>query len=272
MLSNRESHAAKYPPQIKIISDAVFKAAKGLRRDFGEVEHLQVSAKGAFDFVTSAHLKAEKILVEELSKLHPDYGFLCEERGEVKGASEYRYIIDPLDGTANYMHGIPYFCTSVGLEKTNEDGSKEIVAGVIYDPILDELYWAEKGSGAFCNNRKLRVSGRKELAKAMIASPSPSGRMASSEYFEGLKKIASQSFGIRCSGSAAMDLAYVAAGKFDAFYRGNIKPWDVAAGIIIIKEAGGVVTEINGGDNIIYGENLLASNEAVHKSIDKVLS
>lgn len=265
------AHSKTYSPNIKVMMDAVLKAARGLKRDFGEVENLQVSPKGPYDYVTNADLAAEKSLIASLQRARPEYGILSEEKGEIQGNGEYRFIIDPLDGTANFIHGLPYFCTTVGLERTKEGGKPEIIAGVTYDPILDEMYWAEKGSGAYCNDRRLRVSARRNLDKSMIAAASPNARVSDAKYFTGLQKIASQSFGVRCSGSAALDMAYVAAGRFDAFYRINIKPWDVAAGIILIREAGGISTEIGGGENVIYGENLLAGNEAIHKSIDKVL-
>ncbi len=257
------------------MSDAAIAAARGLRRDFGEVEKLQVSMKGPGDFVSNADTNCEKKLVQALQKARPDYGFLLEEGGEIKGKNkDYRWIIDPLDGTSNFLHSIPYFCISIGLEKTLADGvTKEIISGVIYDPLRNELFWAEKGVGAFCDNQRLRVSKRAKIEDSMFASESPSQAHLSDEfYFPMIKAIGSKAFGIRCTGSAALDLAYTAAGKYDGFWRSRTKAWDVAAGILMVKEAGGMVTEIGGGNNPLHGGNIVATNAVLHKTVDRLIS
>jgi myo-inositol-1(or 4)-monophosphatase len=256
------------------MSDAATKAARNLLRDFGEIENLQVSKKGPADFVTNADLASEKTIRTLLKKARPDYGFLAEESGETKGRDAgFRWIIDPLDGTSNFMHGIPLFCISIGLEKKVGDTS-EIIAGVVFDALRNDLYWAEKGVGAFCNNRRLRVSGREKLEDALVATENPSyahqGNIES--YYRRLKSVGESSFGVRATGSAALDLVFVAAGKFDCMWRTRVKPWDVAAGTIIIREAGGQITEIGGGANVIYGGTAIASNGSLHKAVDKCLT
>src|SRR6478735_1419722 len=232
---------------ITVMIRAAFAAAKNLKRDFGEVEHLQISEKGPGDFVSHADIKAERTLRAELARTRPDYGFLGEEGGETKGDGRNRWIVDPLDGTTNFLHGVPHFAISIGLER---DG--EVIAGVIYQPISDELFWAEKGNGAFVDtpnarSRRLRVSGRKELARALVGTGIPHlGKGNHVLYHQKLARVTERTAGIRRWGAAALDLAFVAAGRYDAFFEYGLSPWDVAAGTLLVREAGGLVNEISG--------------------------
>ena len=236
---------------------AVRKAARGLARDFGEVENLQVSKKGPGDFVTAADMRAEKTLFEELSKARPGYGFLMEERGAVEGSDKtHRWIVDPLDGTTNFLHGMPHFAISVALEREGE-----IVAGVVYDVVKNELFQAEKGRAAFCNERRLRVAARTKLGEAVVATGIPwAGRPGHGQYLNELSRVMNASAGIRRFGAASLDLCWVAAGRFDAFWERTLQPWDIAAGVVILREAGGFAQEIDGGDFMITGA-LAAANE-----------
>ena len=247
---------------------AVRKAARGLQRDFGEVENLQVSMKGPGDFVSAADKKAEKVLFEELSKARPGYGFLMEESGIVEGADKsHRWIIDPLDGTTNFLHGIPHFAISVGLER---DG--QMVAGVVYNPVTDELYLAEKGQGAFLNDRRLRVSARRELTQSVIGCGIPHiGRPGHDVFLKEERAVMMNVSGLRRMGAASLDLAYVAAGRFDGYWEAAISPWDMAAGIVIVREAGGTVSSIEGGDNMLASSSILVGNEMIHAQLSKVL-
>jgi myo-inositol-1(or 4)-monophosphatase len=241
---------------------AAEKAARTLVRDFGEVEQLQVSKKGPADFVTSADLAAERTIREELSKSRPDFGFLMEESGRhgPKDARS-RWIVDPLDGTTNFLHGLPHWAISIGAET---DGA--IVAGVVYDPVKDELFWAERGQGAYVNSKRLRVSGRRSLDVAMVATGMPyKGRAIAPHYLDELDLVMQEVAGVRRFGSAALDLAYVAAGRYDAFWEYGLSPWDTAAGAILVAEAGGFVTEIDGGNNPIFGNSVLAANGTLQR-------
>lgn len=239
-----------------IVERAVRKAARGLVRDFGEVEHLQVSVKGPGDFVSNADRTSERILREELERGRPGYGFLMEEGGEIAGDGVHRWIIDPLDGTTNFLHGIPQFAISVALER-----SGEIVAGVVYNPIQDELYWAERGHGAFLNDRRLRVSGRRNLDNALIGTGIPfRGNGDHAAYLRTLAAVMAKTAGIRRAGAAALDLAYVAAGRLDGFWEYDLNAWDIAAGMILIREAGGFVEDLGGRDNPLKTGNVLAAN------------
>src|SRR5689334_13330604 len=225
---------------MNIMIAAARKAGRSLARDFGEVENLQVSVKGPGNYVSAADNKAEEIIYRELEKARPGYGFLMEERGEVAGVdASHRWIVDPLDGTTNFLHGIPLFAISVGLER---DG--ELVAGVIYNPVMNELIVAEKGSGAFLNDRRLRVAARRELTEAVVATGMPGvGRPGRDLWSAEHATLADRVAGVRRSGSAAIDLAWVAAGRFDGSWQRGLAPWDVAAGIVILREAGGIVTD-----------------------------
>ncbi|MEI8393711.1 MAG: inositol monophosphatase family protein [Rhodospirillaceae bacterium] len=260
---------AQRSANINVMAKAAEKAGRLLVRDFGEVEQLQVSRKGPADFVSTADLKAEKAVRAELAKARPDYGFLMEETGVVDGRDKsHRWIVDPLDGTTNFLHGVPHWAVSIGLER---DG--EIVAGVVYEPLRDELFWAEKGQGAYCNAQRLRVSGRRRLEESLIASGMPfKGHGHQSTYMAQLSALMMEVAGIRRFGSAALDLAYVAAGRFDGFWESGLSPWDVSAGILLVTEAGGFVTEVNGGRNPLYGLDLLAANSHLHRPLSKVLT
>jgi myo-inositol-1(or 4)-monophosphatase len=244
---------------INVMIEAAEKAGRALIRDFGEVEQLQVSRKGPGDFVSAADLKSEKILKEELLKARPTYGFLLEEGGEVKGEDKsYRWIIDPLDGTTNFLHGLPHWCISIALEK-----DKEIVAAVIHDPIKNETFSAEKGGGSFSSSKRLRVAGRTSLVDALV---SIDGDLLSDDldFPSGCC--------VRRMGSACLNLAYVAAGRLDAYLEPKLFPWDKAAGSLMVREAGGYVSEMDGGKNFVYGKGIVAANPLLHTEFIKKLS
>jgi myo-inositol-1(or 4)-monophosphatase len=256
-------------PQLNVMCNAAFKAARGLVRDFGEVEHLQVSRKGPGDFVSTADKKAEDILYKELKKARPSYGFIMEEGGEVPGEEDYTWHIDPLDGTTNFLHAIPHFAISIGLQK-----GEELIAGVIYDPIKDELFYAEKGGGAFLNERRLRVSARHHFSDALLATGIPFAMhdVKAREQFQAtLERVMPLVAGVRRFGAAALDLAYVAAGRYEGYWEGEIKSWDMAAGIVIVREAGGYVCDLQGKDDSMGTGTLLATNQALHESLKDLL-
>ena len=258
---------AIHTPLINVMVKAVDKAASRLRRDFGEVERLQVTKKGPGDFVTAADKRTEKILFEELKKARSKLGFLMEESGEVKGEdSNNRWVIDPIDGTSNFLHGLPHFCISVALQRQHE-----ILAGVIYDPIKDELFYGEKGHGAFVNHMRLRVSGRKKLEESMVSTGGASIKRHGDQYFRQYQHISSQVASTRLTGSAALDLAYVAAGRFDGFYETHLKPWDMAAGIVLIKEAGGCVCDFDDRDEMLKKGQIIGSNFELFDPLKKLL-
>jgi myo-inositol-1(or 4)-monophosphatase len=247
---------------------AAEKAGRLLIRDFGEVEQLQVSRKGPADFVSTADTKAEKAVRSELLKARPDYGFLMEESGSSDGRDRgNRWIVDPLDGTTNFLHGLPHWAVSIALEREGE-----IVAGVVYEPVRDELFWAEKGQGCFLNSQRLRVSERRRLEDAVVATGMPfKGRGNHSAFLGQLGTVMAEVAGVRRFGAASLDLAYVAAGRYDGFWETGLSPWDVAAGIILVTEAGGFVTEINGGRNPLNGPDILAANSHLHRPLSKLL-
>jgi myo-inositol-1(or 4)-monophosphatase len=254
---------------INVMTRAADKAARGLRRDFGEVEQLQVSVKGPGNFVSTADHKAEKVLRQELQHGRPDYSFLMEESGAIAGSdTEHRWIVDPLDGTTNFLHGLPHFCISIALERAGE-----IVAGVVFDPILDELFWAEKGVGAYLNDRRIRVSSRRQLGHALIATGTPYGQGAARKrYLAQLEQIMENVADIRRMGAAALDLAYVAAGRFDGYWEYGLSSWDFAAGMLLVREAGGYVSDPeNGGDPMASG-NVLAANDHLHSPLQSMLA
>ena len=239
-----------------VMDRAVRKAGRALVRDFGEVDNLQVSVKGPGDFVSNADRRAEATLREELARARPGYGFLMEESGEVAGDGLHRWIIDPLDGTTNFLHSIPHFAISVALER-----GKDVVAGMIYNPVLDEMYWAERGHGAFLNDRRLRVSARRDLSSAVIGTGIPfQTRGDHPAYLKTLAAVMARTAGVRRIGAAALDLAYVAAGRFDGFWESDLNAWDVAAGILMVREAGGFVEDIDGRDTALNTGNIIATN------------
>jgi myo-inositol-1(or 4)-monophosphatase len=246
---------------LKVMIDAVRKAARGLARDFGEVEELQVSKKGAADFVSAADLKAEQTLYEELAKVRPGYGFLGEERGEIPGTDKtHRWIVDPLDGTTNFLHAMPHFAINVALER---DG--EVVAAVTYNPVTHDLFRAERGRGAFHNDKRLRVSARSRLDEAVIATGIPFlGHGGHARFLKELHQVGQRVAGVRRFGSAALDLAWVAAGRFDAYWERDLGAWDLAAGILIVREAGGTVTTVDGGDEMLTSGAICAGAPGIH--------
>jgi len=256
---------------INVMDAAARKAARRLLRDFGEVEQLQVSRKGPADFVSSADTKAEETLVFELQAVRPDYSFLLEEGGEIKGKDlSNRWIIDPLDGTTNFLHGIPHFAISIALERDNE-----IFAGVVYEPTRDEMFYAEKGQGAFVNDRRLRVSGRNMMAEAVLATGIPfRGRGSPEEmalFNRELMTIMPEVAGVRRLGAASLDLAYVAAGRYEAFWERGLAAWDMAAGLIIAREAGAIVSETDLGSRMLKTGSVLASNGLLHDPVAALL-
>ncbi len=256
---------------INVMVRAAEKAGRALIRDFGEVEHLQVSRKGPADFVSAADTKAERIVRQELEKARPDFGFLMEEGGEVEGRDPtHRWIVDPLDGTTNFLHGLPHFAISIALESRGE-----LVAGVIYDPVKDEIFWAEKGAGAYLGDRRMRVSGRGRLADSLLATGIPFLGRDEGEghrsFLAQLEVVMQHTAGVRRFGAAALDLAYVAAGRYDGFWETGLSPWDVAAGIVMVREAGGYVTEIGSRKHRLDSPTILAANDRLHREIDNIL-
>ncbi|HVT52069.1 MAG TPA: inositol monophosphatase family protein [Dongiaceae bacterium] len=253
---------------INVMAKAADKAARSLKRDFGEVSQLQVSQKGPGDFVSNADLKSEKTLREELQKARPNFGFLMEESGEVKGSDpDHRWIVDPLDGTTNFLHGLPHFAISIALEQKGE-----IVAGLVYDPAKDELFWAEKGGGAFCNDRRMRVSGRKQLPESLLSTGIPFiGHGDRPRFLRQLDAAMRETSGVRRLGAAALDLAYVAAGRYECFWEEDLSSWDIAAGILLVKEAGGYVSDMKGGQTMLQTGSVLASNGTLHAPLQALL-
>lgn len=260
---------------ITVMERAARKAGPRLRRDFNEVQHLQVSRKGPADFVSMADKRAEDTLIEELQKARPDWGFLVEERGQIAGdPNKPRWIIDPLDGTTNFLHGLPHFCMSIAVEDPfGSQGKPEITHGYIYQPITDESFWAEKGRGAWLQDQRLRVSARKDLPDALIATGIPYlGHGNFAEWSRIFGAIAPEVAGIRRFGSAALDLAWVAAGRYDGFWESGLQPWDIAAGVLIVKEAGGFVTDYRGAEVALAKGQVLAANDAMHSKLHKLLA
>lgn len=259
---------------INVMSAAAIKAGKGLVRDFGEVDQLHISKKGTANFVTKSDMRTEKLLQKELSIARPGFGFLMEEAGEIAGSdNEYRWIIDPLDGTSNFIHNIPYFCISIAAEKLHRNGDRETIAGVIFDPIHNELFTAEKGKGAQVNNRKLYVSRRDNLEDAMLVTgnlrPSQTTTPEARALYNATSKMSTS---LRYLGAAALDLAYLAAGRVDSCWYYTIQPWDIAAGMLMVTEAGGVLTDLGGKSVNAYTGNILASNGLLHGQLQKVIS
>jgi len=259
---------------LTVIERAARKAGPRLRRDFNEVQHLQVSRKGPADFVSMADKRAEQTIFEELSHARPDWGFLMEERGEVAGdPSKPRFIVDPLDGTSNFLHGIPQFAISIAVEEPMASGKREITTALVYQPLTDESFWAEKGRGAWHTDQRLRVSARRELSDALIATGIPFlGHGDFVQWSRIFGAVAPEVAGIRRFGSAALDLAWVAAGRYDAFWESSLQPWDVAAGLLLVKEADGFVTDFRGGDRAMERNEYLAANDALHSKLHKLVA
>ncbi len=254
---------------------AARRAGSRLRRDFGEVEHLQVSRKGPADFVSKADRAAERSLYDDLRQARPDWGFLLEESGEVEGdPGKPRWVIDPLDGTSNFLHGIPHFAISIAVQEPKLDGSGwgEVTAGLVYQPITDESFWAEKSRGAWLQDARLRVSGRRHLDEALIATGIPfAGAGDVVEWSRIYQAIGPRVAGIRRFGSAALDLAWVAAGRYEAFWESGLQPWDTAAGCLLVREAGGFVTDWRGRSQAICDSQVLAGNDPLHSRLHKLL-
>jgi myo-inositol-1(or 4)-monophosphatase len=244
-------------PIMTVMIAAIRKAARGVQRDFGEIANLQVSMKGPGDFVTAADKKCEKLLRMELSKARPAFGMLGEEEGETKGTDpDNRFIIDPIDGTSNFMHGIPYFAVTVALERKGE-----IVAGVTYNPITDELFHSEKGSGAFVNNKRMRVAGRAQLHEALVSTNIPHiGQQNHVRHRNEMAVLQARTAGLRALGSTALELAYVAAGRLDAAWCHDLNSWDMAAGLLFVRESGGFVSKLNGEGDPLHSKSYLAAN------------
>jgi myo-inositol-1(or 4)-monophosphatase len=255
-------------PALNVMTTAARKAGRKLIRDFGELENLQVSMKGPADFVTSADLRTEKILVEELQRARPGYTFLVEESGLIEGPDKtHRFIIDPLDGTTNFLHSIPHFAISIGLEREGQ-----MASAVVYNPVTDEMFTAEKSHGAYLNEKRLRIAARKTLPESLVATGMPFlGKEGHEHYLKELEAVMGATSGVRRFGAAALDLAYVAAGRFDGFWERGLKPWDVAAGILMVREAGGFVSDLDGGPRALDAGHILAANEALHPMLLKLL-
>jgi myo-inositol-1(or 4)-monophosphatase len=256
------------------MANAAQKASKRLLRDFNEVEQLQVSVKGPSDFVSQADIRSEQTLREELNKARPGYAFLMEESG-ASGSQHWswRWVVDPLDGTTNFLHGIPHWAISIALERRLPDGNSELAAGLIYAPAVDELFWAEKGVGAFVNERRLRVSARRELANAVFATGIPFAAVAPHRrlaFARTLGLLMPQVAGIRRFGAAALDLAWVAAGRYDGFWELGLKRWDMAAGLLLVREAGGFATDPGGKDPLDAGD-VVAANPHLHVSLTEAV-
>jgi myo-inositol-1(or 4)-monophosphatase len=246
------------------MTDAVRKAARGLVRDFGEVAELQVSRKGPADYVSAADTKAEQVLFEALTAARPGYGFLGEERGLIEGTDKtHTWIVDPLDGTTNFIHAIPHFAINVALQR---DGL--IVGAITFNPISNELYWAEKGKGAFLNDRRLRVAARRDLGEAVLATGIPfMGRPGHGVFLKELHQITQKVSGVRRFGSAALDMAFVAAGRFDGYWERGLGSWDLAAGLLLVAEAGGVVSDADGGSAPLETGTICVANSDLHPLI-----
>ena len=257
-----------------VIERAARKAAPRLRRDFNEVQHLQVSRKGPADFVSQADQRCERTLYDELLKARPDWGFVMEEGGTIEGdPNKPRFIIDPLDGTSNFLHGVPHFAISIAVEEPLPNGKREITTALVYQPLTDESFWAEKGRGAWLQDQRLRVSSRRDTSEALIATGIPfMGHGDFAQWTRIFGAIAPQVAGIRRLGAAALDLAWVAAGRFDGFWESDLKIWDVAAGMLLVKEAGGFVTDYRGGDRPVERNEFLAANDGLHSKLHKMVA
>jgi myo-inositol-1(or 4)-monophosphatase len=266
--------ALRLSPHLTVMANAAQKASKRLLRDFNEVEHLQVSVKGPSDFVSQADIRAEQTLREELNKARPGYAFLMEESGASGSQNwSWRWVVDPLDGTTNFLHGIPHWAISIGLERRLPDGGSEVAAGLVYAPSVDEMFWAEKGVGAFVNERRLRVSARRELKDAVLATGIPFAAVAPHRrlaFARTLGQLMPRVAGIRRFGAAALDLAWVAAGRYDGFWELGLKRWDMVAGLLLVREAGGFATDPGGKDPRDAGD-VVAANPHLHVALTEAV-
>jgi myo-inositol-1(or 4)-monophosphatase len=259
-------------PSITVMINAAMKAARTLRRDFGEIENLQISEKAPSDFVSQADMRVEEFLREELIKVRPGYGFVGEEGKPIEGDGKNRFIVDPLDGTTNFLHGIPHFAISIALEREGE-----VIAGVVYEPIGDELFWAEKGAGAFLDtafakSRRLRVSARRKMGECIVGTGIPfRGRGDHPAFLKEMGAVMGETAGIRRMGVASLDLAFVAAGRLDGYWESGLKAWDVAAGVLLVREAGGMVSEIGGKAHRLDSPTVLAANGNIGPTLDRLL-
>jgi len=260
---------------ITVMDRAARKAAPRLRRDFNEVQQLQVSRKGPADFVSMADKRAEETLYEELKHARPDWGFVMEEAGIVEGdPSKPRWIIDPLDGTTNFLHGLPHFAISIAVEEPRAGQVRgEVTQGLVYQPLTDESFWAEKGRGAWLQDRRLRVSARRDMSEALVATGMPfMGHGKIKQWGSIYESLAPEVAGIRRFGAATLDLAWVAAGRYDAFWESDLQIWDVAAGILLVREAGGFVSDFRGGDKMHERNEYLATNDGLATKIHKLVA
>ena len=261
---------------IRVMERAARKAGGKLRRDFGEVAHLQVSRKGPADFVSKADRVAERTIYDELLAARPDWGFVLEEAGVIEGdPTKPRWIIDPLDGTSNFLHGIPHFAISIAAQEPKLDGSGwgDVVAGVVYQPITDETFWAEKARGAWLHDGRLRVSSRSRLPDALIATGIPFHRHGDfAQWTKIFSKLGPEVAGTRRFGAASLDLAWVAAGRFDGFWESGLNDWDTAAGCLIVREAGGFVSDFRGRSPQICATEVLAANDSLHSKLHKIVA
>ena len=257
------------PAEINVMLRAAHAAGRGLARDFGEVENLQVSEKGPGDFVSVADRQAERRIVEELERARPRYGFLLEESGAVAGAdTSNRWVVDPLDGTGNFLHGIPHFCISIALERDGEP-----IAALVYNPLTDDTYWAARGVGAYANNRRLRVSARARLAHCILATGEEvgAGVEARAGYLRQHAAVKEAGVSLRRLGAAALDLAWVADGRLDGFWHSGLNRWDIAAGVLLVREAGGAVSDTDGSGTMLETGNILAANDRLHGHLCRIM-
>ncbi|MES2137299.1 MAG: inositol monophosphatase family protein [Pseudomonadota bacterium] len=259
---------------ITVMTRAARKAAPRLRRDFGEVEQLQVSRKGPADFVSMADKRAEETIVDELRNARPDWGMLLEEGGEIAGNPDKpRWIVDPLDGTTNFLHGVPHFAISIAVEEKKAGGGTEITQGLVYQPLTDDSYWAEKGRGAWLQDARLRVSARRDLSDTLIGTGMPHcGRGDPESWAKIYAAVAPQVSGVRRFGSASLDFAWIAAGRMDGFWEDDLDLWDSAAGVLLVKEAGGFVTDYRGGDRSFERREYVAGSGAIHNKLQKLVA
>jgi myo-inositol-1(or 4)-monophosphatase len=258
---------------MNVLQTAMRKVGQRLLRDFAEVENLQVSAKGPGDFVSQADLRAEQTLKEELHRARPAWAFLGEEGGQGPGEWEWRWVVDPLDGTTNFLHGIPHWAISVGVERRLGPEKTELVAGCIYNPAANEMFWAEKGMGAFLNDKRLRVSGRREMVQALFATGIPFAKVQRKpEFTATLARLMPQVAGVRRFGSAALDLAWVAAGRYDGYWELGVQRWDIAAGLVMVREAGGIITDPQGGDTFYDTGHVVCGNPVLQPKLREVVA